>query len=89
MLGADDSLKLGAVIKAHRTYLKLLGTDAANQLAQLVAFEHYVGVTAPNRVKEVAALFISTHSFPVQGIPRSSDTRSQCFPAAHHKGVLF
>lgn len=53
MLGADDSLKLGAVIKAHKPYLKLLGTDAANQLAQLVALEHYVGVTAPNRVREV------------------------------------
>lgn len=54
MLGCEENAKLGAIIKAHKTYLKLLGSDPASQLAQLVAFEHYLGVTAPNRVKEAA-----------------------------------
>ena len=42
-------------MKSHKALLKLAGAEPALQLAQLVALEHLLGVTLPERTKEVCS----------------------------------
>lgn len=50
-------------MKSRKALLKLAGAEPALQLAQLVALEHLLGVTLPERTKEVRAV--------AQACPRS------------------
>ena len=48
-----EDIKIAAELKGHVALLKLAGAEPALQLAQLVALEHLLGVTLPERAKEV------------------------------------
>ena len=50
-----EDIKIAAELKGHVALLKLAGAEPALQLAQLVALEHLLGVTLPERTKEVRA----------------------------------
>ena len=47
------STKLTGAMARRSTFLKANAQDAASQVALLVALEHLVGVTLPDKVKEV------------------------------------
>ena len=51
-----DDTKIASEVKSQKALLKLAGTEPALQLAQLVALEHLLGVTLPERTKEVGTL---------------------------------
>ncbi len=51
-----DDTKIASEVKSQKALLKLAGTEPALQLAQLVALEHLLGVTLPERTKEVGHL---------------------------------
>lgn len=48
-----EDTKIAAQVKSKKALLKLAGAEPALQLAQLVALEHLLGVTLPERTKEV------------------------------------
>ncbi|KAK9867369.1 hypothetical protein WJX84_001792 [Apatococcus fuscideae] len=50
----DQTTKLAAQIKSRKAYLKSAATDPASAMAELIALEHFVGVAAPKKIKEVA-----------------------------------
>lgn len=48
----DTKKKLAVVVKENSTLLKTFSGSSTDQLAQLVALEHFTGLVAPGRVKE-------------------------------------
>ncbi|KAK9821544.1 hypothetical protein WJX74_010008 [Apatococcus lobatus] len=51
---ADSTTKLATQAKSRKAYLKAVAVDPASAMAELIALEYFVGVTASARVKEVA-----------------------------------
>ena len=49
----DKSSKLATQVKSRKAYLKAVAVDPASAMAELIALEYFVGVTASAKVKEV------------------------------------
>lgn len=49
----DKSSKLATQVKGRKAYLKAVAVDPASAMAELIALEYFVGVTASAKVKEV------------------------------------
>ena len=60
----DQTTKLAAQIKSRKAYLKSAATDPASAMAELIALEHFVGVAAPKKIKEVCPQAHAFHTSP-------------------------
>ena len=65
LFAGDTEQKLAVQLASNKAVLRLLGTDAAGQMSQLIALEYLLAEAIPDRIKEVQALFSGYHTSPI------------------------